>query len=93
MRLKPGRIAVIAKKVAQEVASIKRLEVKGTPEQIESAIRRIITMDMAREDEIEKEALALLKSKAGQIDPRNIDYQKLVTKAKSEIARRKGLVL
>lgn len=93
MRLKPGRINVIAHRVAQELINIKSLEIKGTPEQIESAVRKVITMDMAREDELEKEAVALLKSKAPNIDPRTMDYQKLVMKAKSEIARRKGLVL
>ncbi len=93
MRLKPQRIALIAQEVTKTLMATKGVKFVVTPQAVMTVVHRVIMRDMTREDEIEKEAAALLRSKLGDIDPREIDHQKLLMKAKAELARRKGLVL
>jgi len=93
MRFKPQRIALMSRQITKTLLELRQVEAKADAVAIESAIRKVITRDMAREDEIEKEAAELLRRQTASIDPRNIDMQKLLSKAKSELARRKGVIL
>ncbi len=93
MRLRPERIENLSKKVTTALKAHKRVEFVASPEQIELAIRHAIQGDLQREDDLEREAEEILKQYRQKIDMNNLSYNTLVTKTKSELAKKRRIVL
>ena len=93
MRLKPEKVEYLSKKIVKNFTQLKKLQMIQTPEQVEGAVRRIITADLQREDELEREAEAILKQYRQKIDLQNMSYNTLVNKTKQELARKLKIIL
>lgn len=93
MRLKPEKIEYLARKILDNLKQIKRVELAAKPDQIEGAVRRVIMDDLKREDELEKEAEAILKQYQQRITMQNLSYNTLLAKTKQELARKKKIIL
>ncbi|PKO19385.1 hypothetical protein CVU37_04115 [candidate division BRC1 bacterium HGW-BRC1-1] len=93
MRLKPEKVEYLAGKVTTSLKSLKRIEMVGTAEQVSGAVRRVILEDLRREDELEKEAEAILRQHQQHIMMRALSYSTLLQKTKKELARQKKIVL
>lgn len=93
MRLRPERIESLAKKIVAGLRTHKRLQMLGSVEQVELAVRRVISTDLRREDDLEKEAEQILAVHKQKIDRHNMSYNTLVNKTKSELAKQRKLIL
>ena len=93
MRLKPEKVEYLSKKIVKNFTQLKKLQMIQTPEQVEGAVRRIITADLQREDELEREAEAILKQYRQKIDLQNMSYITLVNKTKQALARKRKIIL
>lgn len=93
MRLKPEKVEYLSKKIVKNFAQLKKLQMLQPPDQVEGAVRRVITADLQREDELEREAETILKQYRQKIDLQNMSYNTLVTKTKQELARKRKIIL
>ena len=93
MRLKPEKVEYLSKKIVKNFAQLKKLQMLQPPDQVEGAVRRIITADLQREDELEREAETILKQYRQKIDLQNMSYNTLVAKTKQELARKRKIIL
>lgn len=93
MRLRPERVANLAKKVMAALREHQRVEFVASQEQVELAIRGVILTDLRREDDLEKEAEEILRQYRQKIDMNNMSYNTLVTKTKAELAKKRRIVL
>ena len=93
MRLKPEKIDSLATKVANALKAHKRCELLTSQEQIEGAVRRLVTDDLKREMALEKEAEEILRQHKMAIDRQNMSYNTLLDRTKRELARQRKIVL
>ena len=93
MRLKAEKIDSLAEKVASALKSHKRAELLVAQDQIEGAVRRIITEDLKREMALEKEAEEILRQHKMSIDRQNMSYNTLLERTKKELARQRKITL
>lgn len=56
-------------------------------------ISDIFIANLTAEDELEKEVEEILKSHAGEIDARRVDYRRMFHMVKQKLARERGIVL
>jgi hypothetical protein len=56
-------------------------------------VKRVFVADLRREDELEKEAEAILKQYQLRIHMQNLSYNTLVSKTKAELAKKKRIIL
>lgn len=93
MRLRPEKIESLAGKITAALQSHKRAEVLVAPDQITGAIRRIVTADLQREMQLEKEAEEILRQHQMAINRQNMSYNTLLDRTKRELARQRKIVL
>ena len=93
MRLKAEKIDSLAQKVAAALKNHKRAELLVVQDQIEGAVRRIITEDLKREMALEKEAEEILRQHKMSIDRQNMSYNTLLERTKKELARQRKITL
>ena len=93
MRLKPEKVEYLAAKIAKSLKGLKNMEFVKPTDQVAGTIQRVILADLRREDDIEKEAEAILKQHQMQINLRNLSYNTLVSRAKQELARKRKIIL
>jgi len=93
MRLKAEKIDSLAQKVATALKNHKRAELLVAQDQIEGAVRRIITEDLKREMALEKEAEEILRQHKMSIDRQNMSYNTLLERTKKELARQRKITL
>jgi hypothetical protein len=93
MRLKPEKVDYLSKKITEALRQLNKLHFVAKPEDIQGSIRRVIMADLQREDEIEREAEAIIKQHRLTIDRHNMSYNTLVSRAKQEIARKRKVIL
>lgn len=93
MRLRPERVATLARKLTAALDKHQRIQLAAPAEQVELAIRKVVTMDLQREDELEQEAEEILKQYRLKISMNNLSYNTLVSKTKAELAKKKRIVL
>jgi hypothetical protein len=92
MRLPPPLIARISRQLVlslidREVISSDHLQ--ATMDKVE----RLITADLSIEDEITDEAKTLLSQHQNELRGKDVEYHRLFTKVKSELASKRGYVL
>ena len=103
MRLRQEKIDTLARKVAQAIGQLNRLELVAPPDgkadrqhlidQVEGVVRRVIVDDLRREDDLEKEAEQILKQHQQRILRQNLSYNTLLAKTKAQLARERKIIL
>lgn len=93
MRLKAEKVEYLSRKIAAAFKKLNKLEFKAPAETVEGAIKRIIQADLRREDDLEKEAEAVLSQYKMKISMQNMSYNTLLTRTKQQLARKKKIIL
>lgn len=93
MRLKPEKIEILAKKAVESISKMQKVKLLVPEEQIVGTIRRVITSDLQREDQLEKEAEAILRQHRLAIDRQNMSYSALLARTKQELAKKNKIIL
>lgn len=93
MRLRPEKIESLATKIANALKAHKRAELLVPLDQIAGTARRIITDDLKREMQLEKEAEEILRQHQMAINRQNMSYNTLLDRTKKELARQRKIVL
>lgn len=92
MRLNPYQIDALVKLITTALLETKLIS-PGNEASVKKIIETIIINDLKREDELEKEAEALIKKHTANMHTNELDYEMLVKRAKYELAKRKGIKL
>ena len=93
MRLKPEKVETLSRKITESISKLANFKLVGSAAEVEGTIRRVFTQDLQREEEIEREAEQILRQYHQQINMRNMSYNTLMARAKSEIARKRKIIL
>lgn len=93
MRLKPEKIDLLAQRIVKAFGAMEKVKVQAEPDVVQSAIKRVILADLEREDDLEREAAAMLRQYQHQISMQSMSYNTLLTRAKQELARKRKIVL
>lgn len=92
MRLNPYQIARLVKFIVSGLESAGIVLPKDEAE-VAKIVETIIINDLKKEDELEKEAEALIRKHTANIHSDDLDYEMLVKRAKYELAKKKGIKL
>lgn len=93
MRLRPEKIEILAKKAVESVSKMQKVKLLVPEDQLVGTIRRVITEDLKREDDLEKEAEGILRQHRLAIDRQNMSYSALLARTKQELARKNKIIL
>lgn len=92
MRLGPNQIKKLVQFISEELEKDGFIQSKDEAT-VKSIIEAIIIKDLKMEDDIEKEAEKLIKIHTANIHAESLDFDMLVRRAKSELAKKKGFKL
>lgn len=93
MRLKPEKIDHLSKIILQALDANSELALGDDRNAILALIRTVITNDLKAEDDIEEEARRTLEKHMNEIQRSGASYEKLLLKAKQQLARERKMVL
>jgi hypothetical protein len=93
MRLRSEKIDHLAKVITASLGTSPEIKLNETPEHVIGLIRQIITEDMKAEDAIEEDARKLLDQHKAEIERKGAQYDKLLQKAKAQLAKDRKMVL
>ena len=93
MRLRPEKIDHLAKVITASLGASPEIKLNETPDHLIALIRLVITDDMKAEDAIEDEARKLLDQHKVEIERKGAQYDKLLQKAKAQLAKDRKMVL
>lgn len=92
MRLNPYQINKLINLITSQLETASFIQTKDEAE-VKKVIEMIIVNDLKREEELEKEAEALIKRHTANIHADELDYELLLKRAKHELAKKKGIKL
>ncbi len=92
MRLNPYQINKLISLITSQLEAANFIQTKDEPE-VKKVIEMIIVNDLKREEELEKEAEALIRKHTANIHANELDYELLIKRAKQELAKKKGIKL
>lgn len=92
MRLNPYQINKLISLITSQLEAASFIQTKDEPE-VKKVIEMIIVNDLKREEELEKEAEALIRKHTANIHANELDYELLIKRAKQELAKKKGIKL
>jgi hypothetical protein len=93
MRLRKERIQQIANKLAEHLFSEEMLSTAISKDQLSTKIEQIITDELAIEDDLNDEVRELLKAYESQIEKGQVDYHKMFSMVKRQLAKERGIIL
>ncbi|MCD6386370.1 DUF507 family protein [Candidatus Sumerlaeota bacterium] len=91
MRLREEKIDSLSRQLLNFLRKHKDVTFKEKDIRVFLEIKRIITLDLKREDEIDEEVHELLKKYRERISSKDMDYQYLFRRAKAQIMKERGL--
>jgi hypothetical protein len=92
LKLNPYQINKLVKFILAQLETAGILLPKDEAE-ASKIIEAVIVNDLKREDELEKEAEALIRKHTANIHSESLDFELLVKRAKYELAKKKGIKL
>lgn len=92
MRLPPPLIESMARGMMRQLEE-RNVIASDNPRRTIERIEHLIAADLKREDEITEEARILLMDYQDQIRDADMEYHTLLSKAKAQIAKKKGYIL
>jgi hypothetical protein len=91
--MSPEKVKHLAARIVEMMAAHEKVHLNEDPLAVQVAVGSVILDDLEEEDDIEREIDELLSKHARDIDQDDIDVEVLRKKFRSEIARRRGVVL
>ncbi len=92
MRLPPPLIELVARRMVMGLVD-KGVISSDHPEKTIDKVARLITADLKIEDEITEEARQILLDHQDELKGQNMEYHRLFSKVKSELAAKRGYVI
>lgn len=93
MRMSPEKVKDLASRIVAMMKDHPGVALKEDETALRVVVGGVILDDLEEEDDIDREVDALLRQHAGDIDRGDLDVEVLRRKFRSEIARRRGVVL
>lgn len=93
MRMSPEKVKDLAARIVEMMAANEKIHLNEDETALKVIIGSVILDDLEEEDDIEREVDALLQKHARDIDQGDIDVEILRKKFRTEIAKRRGVVL
>ncbi len=93
MRLSKEQIEKIARLILENLKKKELILFKASEDVVLERIIEIITADIKKEDELDREVERILSQHTGEIESGRIDYRKMFNMIKHKLARERGIVL
>jgi hypothetical protein len=93
MRLSRGRIEMMAKAVVERLLTRRAIAAPGVEEALSARVVEVIERELALEEQLNQDARALMQQYQRQIASGQIDYQRMFTMIKRQLAKERGVVL
>jgi len=91
--MSPEKVKDLAARIVEMMAANEKIHLNEDETALKVVIGSVILDDLEEEDDIEREVDALLQKHARDIDQDDIDVEILRKKFRTEIAKRRGVVL
>lgn len=69
------------------------IEFKADEKKVYERMVEIFLADLKKEEDLDREVEALLRSHSGAVDSQKVDYRKMFSMIKNKLARERGIVL
>jgi hypothetical protein len=92
MRLPPALIEIIARRLVDQLQS-KGVITSDHPERTIEKVENLLVSDLKIEDQLTEEARLLLLEHQSAIREGDMEYHKLLTRVKAELAAKRGYVI
>ncbi len=93
MRLSKEQIEKISRLILENLKKKELILFKASEDVVLERIIEIITADIKKEDELDREVEKILSQHTGEIESGRIDYRKMFNMIKHKLARERGIVL
>lgn len=93
MRMAPGKVKDLAASIVGMMLDHDGIHLNEGETALRVIVGSVILDDLQEEDDIDREADDLIRQHAADIDAEDLDVETLRRKFRSEIARRRGVVL
>ena len=93
MRMSPEKVKDLAARVVEMLAANEKVHLNEDETALRVVVGGVILDDLEEEDDIDREVDELLRQHAAEIDQGDIDVDLLRKKFRTEIARRRGVIL
>jgi len=93
MRITHERIAMMAKAIVQRLVAQRAIAVPDREAELIAHVTALIEGELAQEDRLNQEVRELLKQYQRQIDSGQIDYQRMFTMVKRQLAKERGVII
>jgi hypothetical protein len=93
MRMSRGRIEVMAKSAVQRLLAQRAIAAPGIEEALTARVVEVIEREFALEDQLNLDARELMRQYQRQIESGQVDYQRMFTMIKRQLAKDRGVII
>lgn len=93
MRVSRERVELIAGDIVDRLLTEAAVAVAGDTAVLKTHVASIIAQELSAEDRLNQEVRTLLKQYQRQIDSGEVDYQKMFSMVKRQLAKERGVIL
>ncbi|MBI3621345.1 MAG: DUF507 family protein [Nitrospirae bacterium] len=93
MKITHGRIEMLARAIVQRLVTQRAIAVHRPEAELVAHVTGLIEGELAKEDQLNNEVRELLKQYQRQIDSGQIDYQRMFTMVKRQLAKDRGVII
>ena len=93
MRLSDRCLERVSELVVRGLIEEKLIKLKSQRESVKRRIKKVFTDEMKIEEDLDREAAALLKKNMGSTGGETIDYDHMLKMVRTKLAKQKGIVL
>jgi hypothetical protein len=93
MRMTHERIVTMAHAIVHRLVAQRAIGVHGPEVELAAHVTSLIERELALEDQLNRDARELLKQYQRQIDSGQVDYHRMFTMVKRQLAKERGVIL
>ena len=93
MRIAHGRVEMMAKAIVQRLVAQRAIAVHGPEVGLVARVTALIEEELAREDQLNQDVRELLKQYQRQIDSGEVDYHRMFSLVKRQLAKERGVII
>ncbi|HTP40868.1 MAG TPA: DUF507 family protein [Nitrospiria bacterium] len=93
MRMTHERIQTMAAAIVHRLVTQRAISVRNPETELVARVTALIEAELALEDQLNRDARELLKQYQRQIDSGQVDYQRMFTMVKRQLAKERGVIL
>lgn len=88
-----GRIELMAKAVVQRLLAARAIAATGVEAALTAHVVEVIEQELSVEDRLNQEARELMRQYERQIEDGQVDYQRMFTMIKRQLAKDRGVII